>query len=483
MIKLYPHQEKFITELRHAMKRDKCVLAQAATGFGKTQVGAFMIKGALEREKRTFFVVHRKELIEQTSKTLDKLGIEHSIIQSGKAYNPFDHVFIASIDTLKKRLDKIEPPDFMIFDECHHTGSLGWAKTHAWAKAAGAYIIGLTATPWRLDKKGLDMYFDTMIQGPSMEWLIENKYLSGYKAYALSVPDMSGVAIKQGDYEVSALESMMRDSVIYGCAIDNWKRLAAGKKTIAFAPTIATSIELVEKFKEAGIRAAHLDGETKSSLRKSTIMDFADGRLDIISNVGLFGEGFDLSAIAERDVPIEAVILYRPTQSLSLHLQMIGRAMRPKSSPAIILDHAGNCIRHGLPDMDFAWTLQGRKKKKKDEETQIRVKQCPTCFHCFKPAPVCPNCGHVFVVESVKGEAMDGDLVELTKDELDKLKKQKRKELIAAKTYEELVLLGTERKYKYPRQWAGHILKQREDWKKSKKQFNKQFRKEQERGY
>jgi len=316
-----------------------------------------------------------------------------------------------------------------------------------------------------LDKKGLDMYFDQMVHGPDMEWLINNGYLSNYKAYSLSVPDMVGIKTKQGDYDVGALEILMRDNALYGCAIDNWKRLAAGKKTIAFAPTIATSVELVEKFKAEGIRAAHLDGETKSSLRKSTIMDFAEGKVDIISNVGLFGEGFDLSAIAERDVPIEAVILYRPTQSLSLHLQMIGRALRPKKDPAIILDHAGNCLRHGLPDMDFKWSLKGRKKKDGSQDVAIRVKQCEMCYHTYKPAPVCPNCGHVTERESVEREQIDANLVELKKAEVEALRRQKKKELIAAKTYDELVALGEQRGYKNAKFWAKKIMEGRSAWK------------------
>lgn len=463
-MKLYPHQESFVTDLRRALSISKCVLAQAATGFGKTQVGAYMINGAIDKDKRTFFVVHRKELIEQTSKTLKNHGISHGIIQSGKPYNPLAKVYVASIDTLKKRLDDIEPPDFLIFDEAHHNSSKGWAKTHAWAKAAGAFIIGLTATPWRLDKKGLDMFYDKMVIGPSVEWLIQNGYLSKYRAFSLNVPDMTGIKTKGGEYDTDALELIMRDNSLYGCAIDNWKRLAAGKKTIAFAPTIETSRELVVKFKAAGVNAAHLDGETKDSLRRQTILDFANGKIDIISNVGLFGEGFDLSAIAEREVPIEAVILYRPTQSLSLHLQMIGRALRPKSEPAIILDHAGNCLRHGLPDDDFGWTLDGRKsKRKKKEESTIKARQCPQCYCTFKMANKCPECGYEFVVEEREIKTFDGDLIEVDKDAI---RAQKKKELVNARTYDDLVALGKSRSYKYPSRWAKYILDGREKWKK-----------------
>ena len=464
-IQLYSHQETFIGQLKQALSKHKCVMAQAATGFGKTQVGAFMIKGAVEKGKRTFFCVHRKELIEQTCKTLDKIGVEYGVIQGGRRYDDIYQVYVVSIDTLKRRLDKIAPPDLMIIDESHHCGSRGWMKVHAWAKEAGAFIVGLTATPWRLDKKGLEMYFDEMVKGPTIEWLMANKYLSEYKAFAPSVPDMSETTVKMGDFEIGEVEAMMRDNILYGCAIDNWKRLAAGKKTIAFAPTILVSKELVDLFTLSGVRAAHLDGETPTAIRKHTIMAFANGEIDIISNVGLFGEGFDLSAIAGREVPIEAVILYRPTQSLSLHLQMIGRALRPKPLPALILDHAGNCLRHGLPDMEFNWTLKGSKKDKKNTVPTIEVKQCPKCYACHKPAPKCPSCGYEAPKKERDIGQVDGDLVEINKAALEALKKQKKKELIAAKTFEELVALGQSRQYKYPRKWAEHILNGRQAWK------------------
>lgn len=469
MITLYPHQEKFITELRAALSRNKCVMGQAATGFGKTQVGAFMVKNAIEREKRVFFMVHRRELVEQTSKTFDRIGIEHGFIQAGRPLDPLHHAQVVSIDTLVRRLGETAPPDLLIVDECHHMGAEGWKKVHAWAAAAGAFIVGLSATPWRLDRKGLDSFFSEMVQGPKVAWLIENGYLSRYRIFAPSSPDMHAVKIVGGDFEKSALDEVMDNNALYGCAVDNWVKLANGKKTIAFCPSVKVSERMVTQFIDAGVRAAHLDGNTLKKERADVIRNFADGKVDIISNVGLFGEGFDLSAIAGRDVPIEAVILYRPTMSLSLHLQQIGRALRPKPYPAIILDHSGNCVRHGFPDDDFNWTLKARKKKKKSESVADNIKQCPHCMHVHKPAATCPECGHIYEVqERASPHEIEGDLKELDRAALEAWKKARKQEFVKAKTLEELIELGVKRGYKNPRFWANKVIEGREQWKKKK---------------
>ena len=470
MISLYPHQEKFIYELRLALNKNRCVLGQAATGFGKTQVGAFMVKSCIEKKKRVFFMVHRRELIEQTSKTFQRIGIDHGFIQAGRPLDPLLLAQVVSIDTLVRRLDETKPPDFLIVDECHHLGAAGWTKVHEWAEKAGAYIVGLSATPWRLDRKGLDRFFVEMVQGPTVKWLIENNYLSRYRIFAPSAPNLENMKLVGGDYDKSALEQVMDDKILYGCAVDNWLKIADGKKTIAFCPSVKVSENLAASFREIGTPCEHLDGGTNKGRRQQVIKDFADGKIQIISNVGLFGEGFDLSAIAGRDVPIEAVILYRPTMSLSLHLQQIGRALRPKLEPAIVLDHAGNCVRHGFPDDDFKWTLKARKKKKKSAGASEDIYQCPECFHVHPPAPACPECGYVYEKQLRAGpEVVDGDLKELTKEAVDAMKKRRKLEFVNAKTYEDLVALGQARGYKAPAFWAQKVMQGREEYKAKKK--------------
>ena len=157
------------------------------------------------------------------------------------------------------------------------------------------------------------------------------------------------------------------------------------------------------------------DGQTPKDERGKAVRAYADGHIDVLTNVALFGEGFDLSSLAGRDVPIECVSLLRPTMSLSLHLQQIGRSLRPKPKPAIILDHAGNMMRHGFPDDDFDWSLSAREKKNRGngKEPQIAIRQCEMCYFVHRPAPACPNCGHVYEIQYREIDELDGDLSEI----------------------------------------------------------------------
>ena len=264
------------------------------------------------------------------------------------------------------------------------------------------------------------------------------------------------VATAGGDFKRDDLAKVMDKPAIVGDAVAHYNRLAPGKRAIAFAVSVDHSKHIAAQFNAAGIAAAHVDGSMDSSTRDVIVDDFAAGRLQVLSNADLFGEGFDVPAV-------EAVILLRPTQSLSLHLQQIGRALRPAPGKphAIILDHAGNAMRHGLPDDDREWTLEDRKKRKRGEKSEVPVKQCPECYRVHTPAPECPQCGHAYAVQSREIEQRDGELEVV---DLDAIRAKKRTELKSAKTLEDLINLGRQRNYKYPAQWAGHIMRQRQAW-------------------
>ena len=427
MIHLRDYQQKIIDEMRAALARTKQVLLQLSTGGGKTVITAFMVKGAIEKGKTVIFCVHRRELLKQVSNTFIKIGIPHGFIMSGLKFEPDCQCYIASIDTLKNRLDKITPPDLLLFDESHHSTSAGWSKIADWASG---FIIGMTATPWRLDGKGLKKHFAEMVCGPTMEWLIENKYLSDYKVYAPTMIDLSGVKESLGEFVTEDLEKLLNNNVLFGAVVDNWIKFAQGKRTIAFCPTVKISENLVRQFKDRGIAAAHLDALSGKEERIGQIDEFAAGNVTILSNVGLFTEGFDMSAMIGREVPIEAVIIYRPTLSLSLHLQMLGRASRPQDSHAIILDHGGNCLRHGLPDDDYNWSLEDRPKRKKGEEKEPPTKRCPECFHVMSAAcGSCPECGHQF--EAKKKPEVILEMTEINKNDI---RRKERMEVTKAKS-------------------------------------------------
>ena len=465
MIQLRPFQETLIQDTRVALRAHKSVLVNLPTGGGKTLVSAFMQRSARSKGLRTWFVCHRDFLIDQTSQTLDKVGVDHAFVAAGWPYYPQHPTQICSVQTLINRLDKLQPPDIIFYDECHHIASASWSKIRQWAK--NARHIGLSATPVRLDGKGLNEHFEVMVRGPSVAWLIENGYLSKYRAFAPSMPDLSGVHTRMGDYAKGELDDAMDRSAIIGDMVAHYKRLAMGKRAVYFAVSIKHSQHIVETFNAAGIPAMHLDGSTPRHERAMAARAMARGELKVLSSVDILGEGFDLSAVAGMPVTIEAVGLARPTQSLSLHLQQIGRALRPKDEPAIILDHAAGLLRHGLPDDEREWKLEGMERKK--QGTSGGVMTCKECFGVHKAGlPKCPYCGHSHKSEAPKArevEQVDGNLEEVDPVKLRERRKQEEKE---AQSVEDLIALGKMRGYQNPIAWAANVMTVRQKYAKGR---------------
>lgn len=457
-IELRPFQQDAINSVRRELRTAaRAVLLQSPTGAGKTVMASFMMSSAVARGGRPWFVCNRDFLVEQTSKTLDRVGLDHGVIAAGRSFNPHRPAQICSVDTLKNRLGRIPAaayPTVLIFDEAHHSAAAGWARIISHFEAAK--VIGLSATPQRLDGKGLDGQYQALVLGPSVGWLIEQGYLSRYKAYAPTMPDLDGVTIRAGDYDKGELGEAMDKPKLVGDIVHHYRQLAAGKRAVYFCVSIAASKHLAEEFCRQGIRARHLDGSDHTDVRKAAAREMADGKLDVITNVDLFGEGYDLAAQAGRDVTIEAVGLCRPTKSVAMFMQQVGRALRPKPEPAIILDHAGNLMAHGLPDEERAWTLDGVKKgKKKAAPTVPTPRCCASCFAAFAPnLRACPQCGAVVeTAERVLDHDRDGQLEEVDPAELRRQRKQQEKD---CKTVEDFIAVGRARGYASPERWAAH---------------------------
>lgn len=467
MINLYDDQVEFVDLIRSELQRGKrAVLGRAETGFGKTIVSAYITKQAAERGKSVWFAVHRNNLLKQTSQTFWNLHIEHGLIKSGKAIS-HQPVQVASIGTLVRRMDKMTPPDILILDECHLAMSASWLKVVDWCKDHGTIIIGNSATPQRLDGKGLNYIFDSMVEGKPMSWLIENNRLSDYKMFTTpNIIDLSEVKNRAGDYAIDQLSTAMDKSVITGDALTHWKKHANGKRTIGYCVSIKHSKHTAEYFNENGVPSVHVDGGSSPDELKDAINGFADGRYKVLFNVQLMTEGFDLSAQVGRDVPIEACILLRPTQSIALYLQMVGRALRKKPEPAIILDHAGCAVRHGLPDQEREWSLQPTKKKGKRAkvEDDVKIKQCAKCYTVYAPELLsCPTCGETPAPTRKPIEQVDGDLIEVEKAQIAYARKREQG---AARSLEDLIKVGISRDMKSPAGWAAHIYASRSGQKK-----------------
>lgn len=462
---LRPFQQDLVSEVRTSLRSHQSVVLQVATGAGKTVMGSAMMISNRAKGGRAWFMTHRDFLIDQTSQTFDRAGLDHAFIAAGWPWHAAHPTQIVSIQTVVKRLHLLEPPDLIIWDEGHHIAAGSWAKIFAWAKNA-KHII-LTATPTRLDGRGLNEYAGHMVRGPSVSWLMEQGYLSKYRAFAPSIPDLSGVHTRMGDYITGELEDALDRSAIIGDMVGHYQRLAMGKRAMYFAVSIKHSKHIVETFNAAGIPAVHLDGSTPRNERAAASRAIARGDIMVLSNCSLAGEGYDLSAQAGMDVTLEVVGLARPTQSLSLYLQMVGRALRPKDDPAIILDHSGCILRHGLPDDEREWKLEGMERKAKAQSGG--VKQCPSCFGVHKQGlPKCTYCGHSYKSETPQArevEQIDGTLEEVDPVKLRERRKQEEK---AATTVEDLIALGKMRGYQNPVGWAANVMTVRQKYAKGR---------------
>lgn len=456
MITLREDQEDVRTKLRVALRSSSSVLTFAPTGFGKTVLAAKLLELLFKAGKRAIFCVHRVDLITQTAKTFERVGIPFSYVAAGYPYNPYHRIFIASIATLQNRLGKI-PAEYVLVDEAHLSAAAGWAKVALHYKGTGAKLIGLTGSPERLDGKPLGDVWDTLVMGPSVRWLIENGHLSRYRAFSPAALDLSRVRTRNNDYLPSEIDDLMAGKAVLAGAVTHWQKFAKGMRTIAFTPSIARSEQLAAEFRANGIMAVALDGNTDTADRRAAFMGFADRQIDVIVNCQLFCEGFDLAAQVDRDVTIEAVLDYSPSQSVARHLQKHGRGLRKKDKPAVLLDLVGGFARLGFPDDEREWSLEGRKKSDREVESML----CPSCYASHRPARKCPECGHVYEAkprEALGGRALEevaGDLEEIN---VDALRQQRRSEQVSAKSLDELVSLATARGYKSPEKWAAHVF-------------------------
>lgn len=452
-MKLRPYQDKAISDLRASLRQYRRVLLTAPTGAGKTALTVHMMKTAAARGKTSMFLVHRKELLEQTSKALWNQSLEHGMIASGKRKSMLP-VQVASVQTLVKRLDQYECPDLIIIDECHRSCSPTYQKIlEAYPRAV---VVGLTASPQRTDGKGLDEVYDNLVLGPSVGELMELGFLCRYELYAPpSVVDMSGVKTKMGDYDRHQTEEAMDKPTITGNAVGHYIALKNNPRCVVFCVSRNHSDHVAAEYNAAGIPAESVHGATPSAVRSAALDRFRDGATRVLCGVDLFVEGLDIPSV-------EVVQMLRPTQSLIIYLQAIGRGLRPSKGKdkLIILDHVNNSQRHGLPCDEREWSLEGKKRgsRQASDPEDISIKQCQQCWHVFKAGPdCCPKCGAPVQLSPREIEVIEG---ELQKIEIEKQRQAEKRERGKARTLQELAELGKQRGYKPG--WAAQLFARRQ---------------------
>lgn len=429
MVKLREYQKDLINQIKNEMREGKkSVCAVLGCGGGKSIIQGMIAKSATDKGNRVLFLIHRKELAEQIEKTFTDCGVNLTLCD------------ICMVQTAARHIDKLLRPELIITDEAHHSAAAGYKKIYA--EFPDALRIGFTATPARLGGGGLNTVFDSMVEGVSTKWLIDNHYLAPYKYYSVKLVDTAGLHRRNGEYIQSEVEALMSNKAIYGDVMNTWHKFADRRKTIVYCSSVKSSTETAEHFKKAGIAAAHLDGKTPKAERERIISEFRNGNVTILSNVDLFGEGFDVP-------DCECVILLRPTLSLTVHIQQSMRSMRYRDNKtAIIIDHVGNVFRHGLPDDVREWSLEEKEQRKdKCEKYRSFARQCGKCFATLPAAyNICPYCGTELKSERGELEQKEAEIEEITRETL---KNAPYSDYLKCRTFDELNAFRKARGYKF----------------------------------
>ena len=448
-MELRPYQAQAVSGLRDALRTADSALLVMPTGAGKTVVFTEIARLATQKNKTVFVLVHRRELVNQASDKLKKAGVEHGIIAAG--FDRSNHsVQVCSVQTLARRLSTVTtPPDLVIIDEAHHSVAGSWDKIIG--HFTNAKIVGVTATPSRLDGRGLGTHFLTLVQGPYVAQLVDSGFLSQHKVFAPPIKvDLTKVKTRAGDYAKDDLDQAMDRPTITGDCISHYRRLADGLPAIAFCCSVKHATSVCSAFTAAGYRAKLVTGSMPIDERDEAISGLADGRTQVLCSVDVVSEGTDVPEVS-------AAILLRPTQSEALYLQQVGRILRPQPGKiAIVLDHVGSTLKHGFVDDRRIWSLDAKPKRQRKDEPAPSVRQCPKCFAAFKPQPICPCCGYEFPVKPKRQLTQrEGELKEMRRQDAIE-RREKRKEQGRARTLPELLALADRKGYK--RGWAYKIF-------------------------
>lgn len=412
---LRPYQQDLIESiLQKWSEGHRRVLAQSPTGSGKTIISSAIAAEFTARGEGVLVLAHREELITQAADKLQSITAQPvGIIKAGHRRSPNHQIQVASVQSLIRR--EKPPAGLVVIDEAHHSPSRSYQKILECYPEA--YILGVTATPSRTDGKGFPNQYDALVLGWSVRQLIDGGYLCPFRVFASEVCiKAAGLKLTGGDYNQAELSALVNTSLTLGDVVGTWQRHAHNKKTVVFCVDVAGSIAVAEAYRAAGYSAEHLDGDVTQSDRAATLERFRSGETLILSNCSLFTEGLDIP-------DIEAVQCLRPTRSLVLHLQMVGRGLRSHSGKEhlTIIDHTENWVFHGLPDAEHQWSLDPGPSRQ-----LIHTIQCPDCSNIFNPksieqliesATVCPNCGSVIPHDTDNDFDEDGFSREINHDE------------------------------------------------------------------
>lgn len=489
-IKLRDYQVDSLKKIYNSWKSGcRAPLLVLPTGAGKTSTFVYLDSKLVESDKICWIVVHKDDLVMQTSDTLSKMGIEHGIIGAGFSECLFYKTQIVKIGTIgskiKKKLkgqrnkagnfdiDRYPKPDYTIVDEAHHSVAGTWAEFLAYYSKTR--VLGVTATPERLDGKMLGKYsggfYDDLIIGPTMKELVIRGFLEKQKYFTPCSIDEKSIKTKSnGDFDEKEAAKILDKPKIINNTVGWYSKISPYEPAIAFCCNVKHAEDTAKEFNDSGYKAVALVGSLTYKQKKDILEKLANGEIHVVTSCEIISEGTDVPNVS-------TVILMRPTWSLTLYRQQTGRGARVAidKRPKYIIDMVGNYFRHGSPLMDTDWQIEGQKKTKKQRKEEIdnfKIKTCSNCFGSFELSDIknniCPNCGEIFGSKQRKITIVDGELQEIVWDELEEEmkvwherqnaedEKRKKKEakaklwrsIYSCESYEELAELVSEKNYK-----------------------------------
>jgi len=387
------------------------ILIQLATRGGKSGIIAKLTEYFRDDKRTVWFFAHTGILIDQMSQEYESHGIKHGIIDPSSPQINY-RVQVISKDSLLSRhkrgkLTNLTTPDLIIIDEAH--GALAGTYTEILAIYPKAIIVGLTGTPIRLDRKGMGRIFDRLLEGPPIPDLQSREILCPIDTYGVDLFNDNGVHTTGGDYNTAEVMEQVDKPFVISEIVRHWELLAKGKKTLTFCASIAHAEDVAARFTASGYPSVAISSNDGKEGIKAKLRDFYAGKYINLCSVSLFIMGFTVK-------DCECIIQARPTMSLMVYLQSLGRGMMFLQGKTLVnLDCVNNWTRHGFPDEERQWSLEDAPKRKRKEVDQATLKRCPACLHVVKiQAKVCPYCTYLWSVSVTRTpEEKEGAMVKI----------------------------------------------------------------------
>jgi superfamily II DNA or RNA helicase len=387
---LRPYQADIYQAAREAMRTHRRVFIQLDCGGGKTMIFCEMGKNARAKNLVVWICLPRNELIEQSSETLGEMGVPHGRITASRTESRAFDLHLVSSNTLIRRWDKIKrKPDIIIIDEGHLFYD---RQAEIMKRYPDAWIVAVSASPERLDGRGLGELYPVLVNGPPTAWLTERGYLMPFRMFSPPCVGLETVKRTGYEYDENELHELLERNKTYGRSVELYEKHARGKTTLAFARSVKAAHEVAHRFGAAGYTFEAISGKTPKRQRKILIDALRDQKIDGLVNCEIATYGLDVK-------PIECLIGLRPTTSRALYKQMCGRGSRPSpetgKTECVFLDQVGLYDEFRHPMDPYEWNFNGTKRRKREKDPEDRrLKLCPDLDFQYCDKPSCSGCEH-----------------------------------------------------------------------------------------